>query len=187
MPTLETLADFPLITYNEGFTGRGKIDAAFAAAGLVPDVVMSALDADVIKSYVELGMGVGIIASMAFDAERDTGLRMLDATSLFARNTSRIAVRQGRYLRGYAYRFIELCSPDLTESVVRSSVSSKILPCDFSTEGFGTRGVRNKSFPKTFREKKSACLASSFSTTNRSVSLPSQSHICSRMPRLSKT
>lgn len=127
-PTLETLAEFPLITYNEGFTGRGKIDAAFAAAGLAPDVVMSALDADVIKSYVELGMGVGIIASMAFEAERDTGLRMLDATSLFARNTSRIAVRQGRYLRGYAYRFIELCSPDLTEPVVRSSVSSKIDP-----------------------------------------------------------
>jgi LysR family cys regulon transcriptional activator len=126
--TLETLAEFPLITYNEGFTGRGKIDAAFAAAGLAPDVVMSALDADVIKSYVELGMGVGIIASMAFEAERDTGLRMLDATSLFARNTSRIAVRQGRYLRGYAYRFIELCSPELTESVVRSSVSSKIDP-----------------------------------------------------------
>ena len=126
--TLDMLAEFPLITYNEGFTGRGKIDAAFAAAGLAPDIVMSALDADVIKAYVELGMGVGIIASMAFEAERDTGLRMLDATSLFARNTSRIAVRQGRYLRGYAYRFIELCSPDLTESVVRSSVSSKLDP-----------------------------------------------------------
>ena len=126
--TLEALAEFPLITYNEGFTGRGKIDAAFAAAGLAPDIVMSALDADVIKSYVELEMGVGIIASMAFDAERDTGLRMLDATSLFARNTSRLAVRQGRYLRGYAYRFIELCSPELTESVVRSSISSKTEP-----------------------------------------------------------
>ena len=126
--TLEALAEFPLITYNEGFTGRGKIDAAFAAAGLAPDIVMSALDADVIKSYVELEMGVGIIASMAFDAERDTGLRMLDATSLFARNTSRIAMRQGRYLRGYATRVIELCSPELTESVVRSSISSKTEP-----------------------------------------------------------
>jgi LysR family cys regulon transcriptional activator len=123
--TLDTLAEFPLITYNEGFTGRGKIDEAFAKAGLAPDIVMSALDADVIKSYVEVGLGVGIIASMAFDPERDQQLRMLDATSLFARNTSRIAVRQGRYLRGYAYKFIELCSGELTESVVRSSVSSK--------------------------------------------------------------
>ena len=87
--TLETLAEFPLITYNEGFTGRGKIDAAFAAAGFAPDIVMSALDADVIKSYVELGIGVGIIASMAFDAERDTGLRMLDATQPVSRATHR--------------------------------------------------------------------------------------------------
>jgi LysR family cys regulon transcriptional activator len=123
--TLERLADYPIITYNEGFTGRGKIDAAFAAAGLTPDIVMSALDADVIKSYVELGLGIGIIASMAFEPRRDTGLEMLDATELFARNTSRIAVRQGRYLRGYAYRFIELCSPELTEAIVRSSVDAK--------------------------------------------------------------
>ncbi len=70
--TLETLADYPLITYNEGFTGRGKIDQAFASAGLAPDIVMSALDADGIKSYVELGLGAGIIASMAFEPERDT-------------------------------------------------------------------------------------------------------------------
>jgi len=126
--TLEALAEYPLITYNEGFTGRGKIDAAFAAAGLAPDIVMSALDADVIKSYVELGLGVGIIASMAFEPERDTGLRLLDATGLFPLTTSRIAVRQGRYLRGYAYRFIELCSPELTEAHIRSSVTPKSEP-----------------------------------------------------------
>ena len=123
--TLEALAEYPLITYNEGFTGRGKIDTAFASAGLAPDIVMSALDADVIKSYVELGLGVGVIASMAFEPERDTGLRLLDATGLFSLNTSRIAVRQGRYMRGYAYRFIELCSPDLTEAFIRSSVTPK--------------------------------------------------------------
>jgi LysR family cys regulon transcriptional activator len=123
--TLEILAEYPLITYNEGFTGRGKIDEAFAAAGLAPDVVMSALDADVIKSYVELGLGVGIIASMAFEPQRDTGLRLLGTPEQFPRNTSRIAVRQGRYLRGYAYRFIELCSPELTESAVHSSVTPK--------------------------------------------------------------
>ena len=77
--TLEALAEYPLITYDEGFTGRGGSMQAFAAAGLAPDIVMSALDADVIKSYVELGLGVGIIASMAFEPERDTGLRLLDA------------------------------------------------------------------------------------------------------------
>jgi DNA-binding transcriptional LysR family regulator len=86
---------------------------------------LTSLDADVIKSYVELGLGVGIIASMAFEPARDTNLRLIDATGLFPLNTSRIAVRQGRYLRGYAYRFIELCSPDLKEAFIRSSVTPK--------------------------------------------------------------
>ena len=90
-----------------------------------PDIIMTALDADVIKTYVEAGLGIGIIASVAYDPKRDTGLKLLPAKGLFARNTSRIAVRQGRYLRGYAYRFIELCSADLTESVVRSSIAPK--------------------------------------------------------------
>jgi LysR family transcriptional regulator, cys regulon transcriptional activator len=123
--TLEAIAASPIITYDPGFTGRSRIDNAFAKAGIEPDIVMTALDADVIKTYVELGVGVGIVASMSYDAKRDTGLRLLDASGLFARNTSRIAVRQGRYLRGYAYRFLELCSPDLTESVIRSSVAPR--------------------------------------------------------------
>ncbi|MFA5901060.1 MAG: CysB family HTH-type transcriptional regulator [Hyphomicrobium sp.] len=123
--TLSAIAEWPIITYDTGFTGRPRIDQAFAAATLDPDIVMTALDADVIKAYVELGLGIGIVASMAYDKNRDTTLRLLDASGLFARNTSRIAVRQGRYLRGYAYRFLELCSPDLTESVVRSSVTPK--------------------------------------------------------------
>jgi LysR family transcriptional regulator, cys regulon transcriptional activator len=84
---------------------------------------MSALDADVIKTYVELGMGVGIVASMAFIPERDKGLRLLDCSGLFDQQTSRIAVRRGRYLRGYAYRFIELCAPDLTEKIVRADAA----------------------------------------------------------------
>ena len=123
--TLEAIAEWPIITYDQGFTGRPRIDQAFTEAALEPDIVMTALDADVIKTYVELGLGIGIIASMAYDAKRDTGLKLLDASGLFARNTSRIAVRQGRYLRGYAYRFLELCSPDLTESVVRSRLMPK--------------------------------------------------------------
>lgn len=123
--SLETLAEWPLITYSEGFTGRPKIDKAFSDAGVEPDIVLSALDADVIKSYVELGLGIGIVASQAFDAERDTDLRLIDAAHLFEANTSQIAVRRGAYLRGYAYRFVELCSGDLTEPVVRAAMEPK--------------------------------------------------------------
>ncbi len=120
--TLEAVAEYPIITYHEGFTGRPNIDATFAKAGLAPDIVMAALDADVIKSYVELGLGVGIIASMAFDPERDKGLRLLDSAKLFPQSTSRIAVRRGRFLRRFAYRFIELCSPELTEETIRKGL-----------------------------------------------------------------
>ena len=122
--TLEALAEQPLITYHEGYTGRGRIDARFAEAGLVPDIVMSALDADVIKTYVEVGLGVGIVASMAFDDVRDGGLRKIDASHLFERNTTRIAVRRGHYLRGYAYRFLEECSPALTAATVRGALEA---------------------------------------------------------------
>jgi len=122
--TLEAIAEHPVITYHEGFTGRTRIDKTFAAAGLKPAVVMSALDADVIKTYVELGLGVGILASMAFSPERDPGLRMLDSDALFAGNVTRIAVRRGHYLRGFAYRFIELCAPELSEAVVSHAVGA---------------------------------------------------------------
>ncbi len=117
--TLDAIAEYPIITYHEGFTGRGNIDKAFADAGLAPDIVMSAMDTDVLKTYVGLGLGVGIIASMAFDARRDAPLRMIDAGSLFPPNTTWIAVRKGSFLRGFAYRFIELCAKDLTEAAVR--------------------------------------------------------------------
>lgn len=120
--TLEAIAEWPIITYHEGFTGRGNVDQTFARAGLAPDIVMSAMDTDVLKAYVELGLGVGIIAAMAFDLKRDAGLKLLDADTLFEANTSLIAVRRGSYLRNYAYRFIELCSPALPEAAVRAAV-----------------------------------------------------------------
>ena len=123
--TLQALAGHPLITYHTGYTGRPRIDAAFAEAGLTPDVVMSALDADVIKTYVEVGLGVGIIAAMAFDPVRDAGLKPLDATHLFPPNTTRIAVRRGHYLRGYAYRFLEECSAALTPAVVKGALDAE--------------------------------------------------------------
>ena len=124
--TLEAIAEFPIITYHEGFTGRAGIDEAFAKAGLILDIAMSALDADVIKTYVELGLGVGIVASMAFNRERDIRLNLLDSSHLFQKNTTNISIRRGHYLRGYAYRFIELCMPSLTEAAIRSGVEPEV-------------------------------------------------------------
>lgn len=121
--TLEAIAEYPLITYHEGFTGRSKLDDAFTRANLSPDIVISALDADVIKTYVELGLGIGIISSMAFHPAKDTGLRLLDAHQLFATNTAWIAVRRGHFLRNFAYQFIELCNPALKAPTVRAAAS----------------------------------------------------------------
>ena len=126
--TLEAIAEWPIITYHEGFTGRGNIDRTFSRAGLAPDIVMSAMDTDVLKAYVELGLGVGIIAAMAFNPKRDSGLRLIDGDHLFEANTALIAVRRGSYLRNYAYRFIELCSPALPEAVVRAAVMTEAKP-----------------------------------------------------------
>jgi LysR family cys regulon transcriptional activator len=120
--SLEAIAEYPVITYHEGFTGRSRIDQAFSNVGIATDVVMSALDADVIKTYVELGLGIGIIASMAFTPSRDTNLRLLDTHHLFPENIARIALRRGGYLRGFAYRFIELCEPTLSEVAIRSVI-----------------------------------------------------------------
>ncbi|HEX5056753.1 MAG TPA: CysB family HTH-type transcriptional regulator [Gammaproteobacteria bacterium] len=125
--TLAAIAEHPVITYHEGFTGRSLVDKAFAEAALAPDIVMSALDADVIKSYVELGMGIGIIASMAFHPSRDSELRLLDSSHLFQQNMTRLAIRRGHFLRRFAYHFIELCSPELQEQVVRKSLESTTL------------------------------------------------------------
>ena len=121
-PGIEEIAEYPIVTYHEGFTGRTKIDRSFAEAGLSPDIVMSALDSDVIKTYVELGLGIGIVASMAFNPEKDSGLRLLDSSRLFEQNVTRIALRRGQYLRGFAYKFIELCSAALDENTVRAAL-----------------------------------------------------------------
>jgi LysR family cys regulon transcriptional activator len=116
--SLEEIAKFPLITYDAAFAGRSKIDHAFEVKHLKPDVLLEAIDADVIKTYVELGMGVGIIAGMAFDAERDTNLRAIPAGHLFGMNVSRVAVRQGAYLRSYMYSFIEQLSPTMNRKLI---------------------------------------------------------------------
>jgi LysR family cys regulon transcriptional activator len=124
--SLEDLARHPIITYEAGYTGRAHIDDAFAKAGLKPDIVLSAMDADVIKTYVELGMGVGIVASIAFDPERDRTLRALDARHLFEINLTRLAVRRGTWLRGYVYAFIEAFAPTLSRPVVERALAGEI-------------------------------------------------------------
>lgn len=111
--TLADIAAHPIVTYHEGFTGRARIEEAFAAAGLKPDVVLSALDADVTKSYVALGLGIGIVAALAFDPVRDEGLQLLECTHLFPENVTRIAIREGHLLRQFGYRFIEMCAPQV--------------------------------------------------------------------------
>ncbi|MDR0575970.1 MAG: CysB family HTH-type transcriptional regulator [Candidatus Accumulibacter sp.] len=113
--TLADVAEYPIVTYQEGFTGRANIDRCFADAGLAPDIVLSAIDADVIKTYVDVGLGVGIIAAMAYHPERDAGLIRLDVPDLFTVNTTRLAIRRGVYLRGYAHGLIRKLLPGLTE------------------------------------------------------------------------
>ena len=122
--TLEQLAEHPIITYEPGYTGRAHIDEAFAREGLSPNVVLSAMDADVIKTYVALDMGVGIVAAIAFDAERDHGLVAIDARHLFEVNLTRLGLRQGAWLRGYVYDFISCFVPTLTQDEVKAAMRS---------------------------------------------------------------
>jgi DNA-binding transcriptional LysR family regulator len=121
--SLEALARFPLITYDPAFAGRSHIDEAFAARAIAPDIVLAAIDSDVIKTYVELGLGVGIVAAMAFDPRRDADLCMLDAGHLFRTNTTRIALLRGRRLRRFTYAFIELFAPRLTRALVERAMA----------------------------------------------------------------
>lgn len=121
--TLEKLAEYPLVTYVFGFTGRSKLDEAFQSKGLTPKVVFTAADADVIKTYVRLGLGVGIIASMAFDPKTDTDLVALDAKKLFSPSVTRIGFRKGTFLRGYMYDFIQRFAPHLTKDAIDEAVA----------------------------------------------------------------
>ncbi|WP_431796754.1 CysB family HTH-type transcriptional regulator [Cupriavidus metallidurans] len=121
--TLEDLATFPLITYDVNFAGRPKIDKAFELCHLQPDIVLEAIDADVIKTYVEVGLGVGIVAGLAYDPERDRNLRGIPAGHLFGTNVTHLAVKQGAYLRSFVYTFIELFSPTLNRKLVEQAMS----------------------------------------------------------------
>jgi len=120
--TLEALASHPIVTYDFAFANRSLMQKAFEAKGLQPNVVLTALDADVIKTYVELGLGVGILAAMAFDPKRDRGLRAIDARQLFESSVTRLGIKRGAYLRRYVYEFIELFAPQLPRAIVEPVV-----------------------------------------------------------------
>lgn len=121
--SLEALAQYPLITYDPAFAGRSHIDEAFAHKELNADVVLAAIDSDVIKTYVELGLGVGIVASVAYDASRDLKLTKLEAGHLFRTNTTRVAILRGRRLRAFTCAFIELFAPHLSQPVVEKALA----------------------------------------------------------------
>lgn len=122
--TLEALARYPIVTYDFSFTGRSQINAAFTAKGLAPNVVLTALDSDVIKTYVELGFGVGIVAQMAYDAARDQQFERIDASHLFAPSTTRLALRRGIYSRGFVYEFISLFAPQFDRAAIEAALRS---------------------------------------------------------------
>lgn len=122
--SLATLAQYPIVTYVFGFTGRSKLDEAFQEQGLEPKVVFTAADSDVIKTYVRLGLGVGIVARMAVDEVEDSDLVVLDASELFEPSVTKIAFRRGTFLRGYMASFIERFAPHLTPKV-----QSQVIQC----------------------------------------------------------
>jgi LysR family transcriptional regulator, cys regulon transcriptional activator len=123
--TLEKLAEHPIVTYDFAFANRSLVQKAFESRGLKPHIVLSAQDSDVIKTYVELGLGVGILAKMAFDAKRDGALRAIDASHLFESSTTHLGLKRGAYLRRYAFDFIEQFAPHLPRVSVERAVKGE--------------------------------------------------------------
>lgn len=120
--TLKKLTAYPLITYDFAFTGGSLVSRVFNQEGLEPNVVLTAIDADVIKTYVGLGLGVGLLANMAYDAERDANLVAIDAKHLFPDSTTFVGVRRDAYLRKFAYDFIQLLAPSFDRRAVNESL-----------------------------------------------------------------
>jgi LysR family cys regulon transcriptional activator len=116
--SIETLAKYPIVTYVFGFTGPASLQQIFARAGVAPDLALTARDADVIKTYVRLGMGVGIVASMAVDPREDADLVSIDASHLFPAHSTWTGFHQGALLRGYMYDFLQLFAPHLTRRLI---------------------------------------------------------------------
>lgn len=125
--SLAQLAEYPIITYDRQFSGRCTIDEVFESAGITPDIVLEAIDADIIKTYVDVGLGVGIIAGMAFDPRRDKGMVGIPAGHLFGTHTTRVAIKSGVFLRDYVYVLLEMLSPELNRDVVQEAVDREPL------------------------------------------------------------
>ena len=124
--TLEQLAAYPLVSYHPSFTGRTRVDAAFAQRRLKPEVVLEAIDSDVIKTYVRLGLGVGIVAEMAVRDDPPGGeLVAKPAGHLFGQNVSRVAFKRGAYLRNFVYTFAELLSDRLTRALITRAMNGE--------------------------------------------------------------
>ena len=124
--TLEDLAAEPLITYHPSFTGRTKIDLAFAAKHLQPRIALEAIDSDVIKTYVRLGLGVGIVAEMALKDDGTNGdLLAMSAGALFGTNVARLAFKRSAYLRNFVYKFAELVSDKLDRALINKAMSGR--------------------------------------------------------------
>lgn len=122
--TLADVAEYPILTYDFAFAGRTLVSETFAAANLQPNIVFTALDSDVIKTYVELGLGVGLVATMAFDPKKDQALRMVDLGHLFPSSTAWVGLRKNSFLRSYVYRFIEQFAPHLHTETVKAALQS---------------------------------------------------------------
>jgi LysR family transcriptional regulator, cys regulon transcriptional activator len=122
--TLAKIASYPLITYDFAFTGSTIVSKVFHDAGVMPNVVLTAIDADVIKTYVGLGLGVGLIANMAYDEDRDKDLVRLDCSHLFPASTTYVGVRKDAFLRNYIYGFIELLAPKFDRKAVDESLKA---------------------------------------------------------------
>jgi LysR family transcriptional regulator, cys regulon transcriptional activator len=122
--TLQDLAEHPIVTYDFAFAGRSQLNDAFQSAGLKPKIALTALDADVIKTYVELGLGIGLLADVAFEPERDSGLRRIDIKHLFPASTTWVGIRRGSYLRQFIFDFVELFAPHLSRAKLRAALNA---------------------------------------------------------------
>jgi len=119
---LEDIVKYPIVTYVQGFTGRYKLDEVFKQHQLQPNIVLTAVDADVIKTYVRLGLGIGIIADMAFNPQQDSDLCVVNVEHLFGISTSQIAIKKDRYIKPYIYPFIEMFAPHLTQNTIQQAI-----------------------------------------------------------------
>lgn len=122
--SIEELAKYSIVTYDHAFSGRSAIDEAFAKAGITPDIVLEAVDADVIKTYVDVGLGIGIIAGVAFDPRRDKNLVGLPAGHLFGTHQTHVAIKEGTFIRDYLYVMFEMLNPALTREVVMETLET---------------------------------------------------------------